>query len=130
MPSNSAATSFSWRTRPQWPCVALSMKSVTKSRTPASSLTSWQITMKLPGASRSVTRRTTACGPSVSLSGMQWKTELNSAATGCEKSIRRRVSGWEKISSVLRRSAWMTAVRSFCSSSARPCTSTMGSLST
>ncbi|CAM5584236.1 hypothetical protein STENM327S_06356 [Streptomyces tendae] len=106
------------------------MKSVTNFRTSASSLTSWHITAKLPGTSRSVTRRTTALGPSVSLSGMQWNTELNRTATGCEKSIRRWVSGWEKISSVARMSAWITAVWSFWSSRARPWTSTIGSLST
>lgn len=106
------------------------MKSVTKSRTSGSSLTSWHITMKLPGASRSRTRRATAAGPSVSLSGMQCMTELNSTATGCEKSISRWVSSWSKIASVSRMSAWMTAVRSSCSSSARPWTRTIGSLST
>jgi hypothetical protein len=63
---------------------------------------------------------------------MKWNTAISRTATGFEKSITSRVSGWSRIACGSRRSAVRILVIFLSSSDSRdaPCAATIGSLST
>ena len=69
--------------------------------------------------------------PPGSSASLRWCRMLNSRSpTGSLKSMSRRTSGWSRILSGSRMSAWMTVVVSVMARIALPCARTIGSLST